>query len=54
MASTTVQTTGWKRLLGALVLTWTLQAAAQTSERAWTERETRLANEYLSLLVQQP
>ena len=54
MACITVQMTAWKRLLGALVLAWALQAAAQTPERAWTDRETRLANEYLSLLVQQP
>jgi len=31
-----------------------LNASAQTADKAWSERETRLANEYLSLLVQQP
>ncbi|MBN8417615.1 MAG: tetratricopeptide repeat protein [Verrucomicrobia bacterium] len=31
-----------------------LQAQAQTTAKPWAERETKLANEYLSLLVQQP
>jgi len=54
MRSITGQTTGWKRLSGALLLALSLLAGAQTSERTWSERETRLANEYLALLVQQP
>ncbi len=40
--------------MGALLLTWSVHAAGQTPAPTWTERETRLANEYLSLLVQQP
>ncbi len=51
----------WSRLtrLGktlALALLLALQAdgRAQTTDKPWSERETKLANEYLSLLVQQP
>ncbi|MDB6007588.1 MAG: Cytochrome c-type biosis protein CcmH/NrfG [Prosthecobacter sp.] len=43
---------GFKRLTGALVLALVLQAQAE--DKPWAERETKLANEYLSLLVQQP
>ena len=45
---------GFKRLVGVLALAWVLQAQSQTMDKAWSERETKLANEYLSLLVQQP
>uniref|UniRef100_UPI003784B42F tetratricopeptide repeat protein n=1 Tax=Prosthecobacter sp. TaxID=1965333 RepID=UPI003784B42F len=44
----------FKCLLGTLVVALALQAPAQTVSKPWAERETRLANEYLSLLVQQP
>jgi predicted Zn-dependent protease len=44
----------FKCLLGTLVVALALQAGAQTVSKPWAERETRLANEYLSLLVQQP
>ncbi len=43
-----------RRLTGTLVLALALQSRAQTSAKPWAERETKLANEYLSLLVQQP
>lgn len=42
----------FKCLVGALALT--LHVHAQTTAKPWAERETKLANEYLSLLVQQP
>ena len=45
---------GVKRLVGALALALALQVQAQTAAKPWAERETKLANEYLSLLVQQP
>lgn len=38
----------------ALVLASSLPIQAQSTDKAWSERETKLANEYLSLLVQQP
>ncbi|MFO1485041.1 MAG: hypothetical protein U1F71_16900 [Verrucomicrobiaceae bacterium] len=41
-------------LLGALAAALELQAQAQNADKPWSERETKLANEYLSLLVQQP
>ena len=44
----------FKCLLGTLAVALALQAGAQTVSKPWAERETRLANEYLSLLVQQP
>lgn len=44
----------FRRLWTLLVLVLSLNVHAQTKEKAWAERETRLANEYLSLLVQQP
>lgn len=49
----------WSRLtrLGkTLALAFLLNSAAraQTTDKPWSERETKLANEYLSLLVQQP
>ncbi|MGV3661637.1 MAG: tetratricopeptide repeat protein [Prosthecobacter sp.] len=49
----------WSRLtrLGktlALALLLTCHVQAQTTDKPWSERETKLANEYLSLLVQQP
>lgn len=49
----------WSRLtrLGktlALAFFLAVPAAAQTTGKPWSERETKLANEYLSLLVQQP
>lgn len=44
----------FKRLAGALALALVLQSHAQTTDKPWAERETKLANEYLSLLVQQP
>jgi len=50
----TRQLMGFKRLVGVLALAWVLQAQSQTMDKAWSERETKLANEYLSLLVQQP
>jgi tetratricopeptide (TPR) repeat protein len=43
-----------RRLVGTLALALVLQVQAQTTEKPWAERETKLANEYLSLLVQQP
>jgi predicted Zn-dependent protease len=43
-----------RHLAGVLALVLALQAEAQTVEKPWAERETKLANEYLSLLVQQP
>ncbi|MCB1277162.1 tetratricopeptide repeat protein [Prosthecobacter sp.] len=43
-----------RRLVGTLALALVLQAQAQTTDKPWAERETKLANEYLSLLVQQP
>ena len=45
---------GFRRLVGALALALVLQVQAQTATKPWAERETKLANEYLSLLVQQP
>ncbi len=42
-----------RALLAALVC-WHGAAAAQETPAGWTDRETRLANEYLSLLVSQP
>lgn len=42
------------RLFTMLALVLSLNVHAQTADKAWAERETRLANEYLSLLVQQP
>ncbi len=44
----------FRRLVGALALALTFQAHAQTTAKPWAERETKLANVYLSLLVQQP
>ncbi len=44
----------FKRLIGALALALVLPLQAQTTPKPWAERETKLANEYLSLLVQQP
>ena len=41
-------------LIGVLSLVLTWQLEAQTTAKPWAERETKLANEYLSLLVQQP
>lgn len=38
----------------ALALTLAATAHAQTAAKPWSPRDTRLANEYLSLLVQQP
>ena len=40
--------------MGALALLLASPSHAQTTEKPWAERETKLANEYLSLLVQQP
>jgi tetratricopeptide (TPR) repeat protein len=48
------QLTVFRRLVGTLALALALNAHAQQTDKAWSERETRLANEYLSLLVQQP
>lgn len=48
------QLAGFRRLAGALLLALALNVQAQNADKAWSERETRLANEYLSLLVQQP
>ncbi len=48
------QLMGFRRLVGTLALALALNCQAQTADTAWSERETRLANEYLSLLVQQP
>lgn len=42
------------RRVGLLAACWAGFATAQEMPKAWTERETRLANEYLSLLVSQP
>ncbi|SKA96372.1 Cytochrome c-type biogenesis protein CcmH/NrfG [Prosthecobacter debontii] len=42
------------RHLGLLAFCCMELATAQETPKAWTERETRLANEYLSLLVSQP
>lgn len=44
----------FRRLGMTFLLVLGLNASAQTADKAWSERETRLANEYLSLLVQQP
>lgn len=44
----------FRRSVGALALALALQINAQTTSKPWAERETKLANEYLSLLVQQP
>jgi tetratricopeptide (TPR) repeat protein len=44
----------FKCLLGTLAVALALPIQAQTVSKPWAERETRLANEYLSLLVQQP
>ncbi len=54
MSGITGQLMGFRRLVGALALALVLQAQSQTMDKAWSERETKLANEYLSLLVQQP
>ncbi len=43
-----------KTLALAFLLGGQVQARAQAAEKPWSERDTRLANEYLSLLVQQP
>lgn len=43
-----------RRHIGALTLALVLHTEAQDALKPWAERETRLANEYLSLLVQQP
>lgn len=48
------QLKGVRRLVGTCVLAYTLSASAQTADKVWSERDTKLANEYLSLLVQQP
>jgi tetratricopeptide (TPR) repeat protein len=48
------QLTGFRRLVGTLALALALNVQAQNADKGWSERETRLANEYLSLLVQQP
>lgn len=45
---------GFRRLARALALAFALQIHAQNTAKPWAERETKLANEYLSLLVQQP
>ncbi len=42
------------RALLAAVICWCCTATAQETPAGWTDRETRLANEYLSLLVAQP
>jgi tetratricopeptide (TPR) repeat protein len=44
----------FRHLAGALALALALKINAQTTSKPWAERETKLANEYLSLLVQQP
>jgi len=44
----------FRHLAGVLVLSLALPLQAQTMAKPWAERETKLANEYLSLLVQQP
>lgn len=54
MLGTKGQLSRCARLLGVLAAAWLWQAQAQAADTAWSERETRLANEYLSLLVQQP
>ncbi len=43
-----------RRLFEALAVALVMQAHAQDAVKPWSERETKLANEYLSLLVQQP
>ena len=42
------------RALIATLVWWGCTATAQETPAGWTDRETRLANEYLSLLVAQP
>lgn len=44
----------FKHLVGVLALALASPVHSQTTEKPWAERETKLANEYLSLLVQQP
>lgn len=46
--------TKFRHLAGVLALALASPTQAQTVEKPWAERETKLANEYLSLLVQQP
>ncbi|WP_395747904.1 hypothetical protein [Prosthecobacter sp.] len=43
-----------RHLAGVLALALAAPVHAQTPDKPWAERETKLANEYLSLLVQQP
>jgi len=54
MLGSTGQLSRCTRLLGVLAAAWLWHAQGQAEDKAWSERETRLANEYLSLLVQQP
>lgn len=54
MLGSTGQLSRCTRLLGVLAAAWLWHAQGLAEEQAWSERETRLANEYLSLLVQQP
>jgi tetratricopeptide (TPR) repeat protein len=44
----------FRHLAGALAIALALKINAQNTPKPWAERETKLANEYLSLLVQQP
>jgi hypothetical protein len=44
----------WASRLAAVVMLCPGPARAQEAKSSWTERETRLANEYLSLLVERP
>jgi len=48
------QLAGFRRLVGTLALALAMSVQGQNADKGWSERETRLANEYLSLLVQQP
>lgn len=48
------QLQGVRRLVGTCVLALALGISAQEAGKAWSDRDTKLANEYLSLLVQQP
>ena len=45
---------GFRCLVATVTFALSVALWAQTATKAWSERETRLANEYLSLLVQQP
>jgi hypothetical protein len=54
MPGLVVQMNGFRCLVATVTFALSGVLCAQTATKTWSERETRLANEYLSLLVQQP